>query len=200
MPWTASRRPSWPTGSEPPSAAASPGSPASACSSSWTRPGADGLVPVSTLPDDQYEHREKEHALVGRRLGKVYRLGAAVKVKLTEADPVLGSTLFALLEPDERRSGMAAERRRRANGAEGARQRVAHSSAWQIGKNRRLLYPNRRFVLKVKPMNIPPLQQPQTGSDRPDTFRRPAPSGKGFCAASAGVARNAGKAICSRAT
>jgi ribonuclease R len=62
--------------------------------------GADGLVPVSTLPDDQYEHREKEHALVGRRLGKVYRLGSAVKVKLTEADPVLGSTLFALLEPD----------------------------------------------------------------------------------------------------
>jgi ribonuclease R len=63
--------------------------------------GADGLVPVSTLPDDQYEHREKEHALVGRRLGKVYRLGAAVKVKLTEADAVLGSTLFALLEPDD---------------------------------------------------------------------------------------------------
>lgn len=63
--------------------------------------GADGLVPVSTLPDDQYEHREKEHALVGRRLGKSYRLGASVKVKLTEADPVLGSTLFALLEPDE---------------------------------------------------------------------------------------------------
>jgi ribonuclease R len=61
----------------------------------------DGLVPVSTLPDDQYEHREKEHALVGRRLGKVYRLGASVKVKLTEADPVLGSTLFALLEPDD---------------------------------------------------------------------------------------------------
>jgi ribonuclease R len=63
--------------------------------------GADGLVPVSTLPDDQYEHREKEHALVGRRLGKSYRLGASVKVKLTEADPVLGSTLFALLEPDD---------------------------------------------------------------------------------------------------
>ena len=42
----------------------------------------------------------KGHALVGRRLGKVYRLGSAVKVKLTEADPVLGSTLFAMLEPD----------------------------------------------------------------------------------------------------
>jgi ribonuclease R len=63
--------------------------------------GADGLVPVSTLPDDQYEHREREHALVGRRSGRTYRLGAAVKVKLAEADPVLGSILFAMLEPSD---------------------------------------------------------------------------------------------------
>ncbi|UEM05131.1 ribonuclease R [Skermanella rosea] len=62
--------------------------------------GADGLVPVSSLPDDQYEHQERSHALVGRRSGRVYRLGAPVKVKLVEADPVLGSTLFALLEDD----------------------------------------------------------------------------------------------------
>ena len=62
--------------------------------------GADGLVPVSSLPDDQYEHQERSHALVGRRSGRSYRLGAPVKVKLVEADPVLGSTLFALLEDD----------------------------------------------------------------------------------------------------
>jgi ribonuclease R len=63
--------------------------------------GADGLVPVSSLPDDRYEHLERQHALVGQRLGRRYRLGAAVKVKLVEADPVLGSTLFALIEPGE---------------------------------------------------------------------------------------------------
>ena len=62
--------------------------------------GADGLVPVSTLPDDHYDHDEHRHALVGRRSGRVYRLGAPVKVKLTEADPVLGSTLFTMLEQD----------------------------------------------------------------------------------------------------
>ncbi|WP_158044407.1 ribonuclease R [Skermanella pratensis] len=62
--------------------------------------GADGLVPVSSLPDDQYEHQERSHALVGRRSGRSYRLGAPVKVKLVEADPVLGSTLFVLLEDD----------------------------------------------------------------------------------------------------
>jgi ribonuclease R len=30
----------------------------------------------------------------------VFRLGAAVRVRLIEADPVAGSTVFTLLEPD----------------------------------------------------------------------------------------------------
>ncbi|MBK3775161.1 ribonuclease R [Azospirillum brasilense] len=58
--------------------------------------GADGLIPASTLPDDQYEHDERAHALVGQRTGRRYRLGAAVKVVLMEADPLTGSTLFVL--------------------------------------------------------------------------------------------------------
>ncbi|HYD30940.1 MAG TPA: ribonuclease R, partial [Azospirillaceae bacterium] len=62
--------------------------------------GADGLVPVSSLPDDYYDHDEAEHALVGRRWGRVFRLGAPVKVRLKEADPMIGSLLFELLEPD----------------------------------------------------------------------------------------------------
>ncbi len=62
--------------------------------------GADGLVPASTLPDDRYEHVEHQHALIGERWGRVYRLGAPVKVALKEADPLTGSTLFALLDPD----------------------------------------------------------------------------------------------------
>ena len=60
--------------------------------------GADGLVPISTLPDDFYDHDEGNHALVGRRHGRVYRLGSRVKVKLTEADGLTGSTVFQLLE------------------------------------------------------------------------------------------------------
>ena len=62
--------------------------------------GADGLVPASTLPDDRYEHREHEHALVGERHGRVFRLGAAVSVTVAEADPLTGSTLFRLDAPD----------------------------------------------------------------------------------------------------
>lgn len=62
--------------------------------------GADGLVPASTLPDDRYDHREHEHALVGERHGRVYRLGAPVTVTVAEADPLTGSTLFRLDAPD----------------------------------------------------------------------------------------------------
>ncbi len=63
--------------------------------------GADGLVPISTLPDDFYVHDERDHALIGRRWGRVYRLGAAVRVRLVEADPLTGSTLLALLDDEQ---------------------------------------------------------------------------------------------------
>ena len=62
--------------------------------------GADGLVPVSSLPDDFYDHDEATHSLVGRRWGRRYRLGAPVKVRLIEADPITGSMVFQLTEAD----------------------------------------------------------------------------------------------------
>lgn len=58
--------------------------------------GADGLVPMKTLSDDFYVHDEKAHALVGRRHGRVYRLGAPVRVVIKEADGLTGSSLFNL--------------------------------------------------------------------------------------------------------
>lgn len=60
--------------------------------------GADGLVPIRTLPNDYYRHDEKRHALIGERSGRTYRLGEPVKVILREADPVTGSTLFELID------------------------------------------------------------------------------------------------------
>jgi ribonuclease R len=59
--------------------------------------GASGLVPISSLPDDFYEHDEAGHRLVGRRWGRVFRHGAAVRARLVEADPLTGSTLFDLV-------------------------------------------------------------------------------------------------------
>ena len=56
--------------------------------------GADGLIPMRALPDDFYVHDEKQHALIGKRSGKIYRLGAPIKIRLVEADGLTGSSIF----------------------------------------------------------------------------------------------------------
>ncbi len=62
--------------------------------------GADGLVPIRTLPKDYYVHDEKQHALIGKNTGRVYRLGAPLQVKLIDADPVTNSTVFEVVGTD----------------------------------------------------------------------------------------------------
>lgn len=59
--------------------------------------GADGLVPIRSLPSDFYVHDEANHSLVGRRTGRVFRLGAQVLVRILEADPITASTVFELV-------------------------------------------------------------------------------------------------------
>lgn len=58
--------------------------------------GADGLIPMRSLPDDFYIHDEKQHALIGRRHKRIYRLGAPVQIRLKEADGLTGSSVFEL--------------------------------------------------------------------------------------------------------
>ena len=84
--------------------------------------GADGLVPISTLPGDFYDRDEIAHRLVGRRSGRVFRLGDEALVRLVEADAMGGRLVFRLEEQMEparhrysartgRRSGMRATTR-----------------------------------------------------------------------------------------
>jgi ribonuclease R len=56
--------------------------------------GADGFIPMRSLPNDFYIHDERHHALVGRRSGRTYRLGAKMTCILREADGLTGSTLL----------------------------------------------------------------------------------------------------------
>ena len=58
--------------------------------------GADGLVPMRSLPGDFYDHEESRHRLVGRRTRRSFTLGDEVEVMLAEADIVTGSLRFAL--------------------------------------------------------------------------------------------------------
>lgn len=60
--------------------------------------GADGLVPITTLPDDYYDHDETHHRLVGRRTGRAFQLGQILSVALHEANQLTGSMVFHLEE------------------------------------------------------------------------------------------------------
>ena len=60
--------------------------------------GADGLVPISTLPDDYYDRDERAHRLIGRRSGRVFRIGDEVSVRLVEADGIGGRIVFRIEE------------------------------------------------------------------------------------------------------
>ena len=61
-----------------------------------TENGATGLVPISTLPADYYDRQQRSARLVGRRHGRVFRLGDEVAVRLVEADAIGGRLLFRI--------------------------------------------------------------------------------------------------------
>ena len=58
--------------------------------------GAEGLVPMSSLPGDHYLLDKTGTLLKGRRTGRRYRLGEAVEVMLAEADPSTGGLILHL--------------------------------------------------------------------------------------------------------
>jgi ribonuclease R len=60
--------------------------------------GADGLLPVTLLPSDFYDHDERAHALIGRRNGRAFQLGAPITVRLAAAQPLTGGLTFELVE------------------------------------------------------------------------------------------------------
>lgn len=63
--------------------------------------GADGFVPIGSLPDDHYDHDATAHALIGRRWGRLFRLGAKVRVEVRQADPITASCVFRLLDAED---------------------------------------------------------------------------------------------------
>jgi ribonuclease R len=55
---------------------------------------ADGLLPISTLPNDFYDFDEEKQSLDGRYNGWSFHVGAQLEVKITEVTPVSGSILL----------------------------------------------------------------------------------------------------------
>ncbi len=81
--------------------------------------GADGLIPISTLSHDFYDHDETTHQLVGRNSGLTFKLGESVLIKLREANVDTGGLVFEMLEggsqsrPEKRTKRPAARTRRK---------------------------------------------------------------------------------------
>ena len=47
---------------------------------------ADGMVKLSSIKGDFFEHEKSKYRIKGQKTGKIYRLGDEVKVKLIRAD------------------------------------------------------------------------------------------------------------------
>lgn len=60
--------------------------------------GASGIVPISSLPDDYWQHDEGEQTLTGRRSRMVFKLAQEVEVRLVEASPVTGGLVFHIMQ------------------------------------------------------------------------------------------------------
>jgi ribonuclease R len=72
----------------------------------------EGLVPLSTLHDDQYTFRENTREIIGQRSRKAYRLGQKVRVLVDRIDPVEKKIQFALLPDTSSPKGLKPKRRR----------------------------------------------------------------------------------------
>lgn len=63
--------------------------------------GADGLIPMRSLPMDNYVLDASQTELVGKQSKKTFLLGEKIIARLTEASPLTGSLAFKLVDKDE---------------------------------------------------------------------------------------------------
>ena len=63
--------------------------------------GAEGLIPMRTLPDDDYVLESGNLHMCGKRRKTVFAFGSLLKARLTEASPVSGGLIFKYIDPDE---------------------------------------------------------------------------------------------------
>jgi len=73
--------------------------------------GADGLIPISTLPSDYYDHDEPLNRLVGRDSGQIFTLGESVTVSLSEANTDTGGLVFEMVTGGTKGTGIRSRRK-----------------------------------------------------------------------------------------
>jgi ribonuclease R len=70
----------------------------------------EGLVPIDTLPGDQYTYQENVRKVVGKRTRREFSIGDQVRVLLDRVDANERKLQFSLLEPEPRRRKRASKR------------------------------------------------------------------------------------------
>ncbi len=64
--------------------------------------GADGIIPLDSLPRDHYIYDERRQAVVGKHKKRVYQLMQPVVVRLVKADKLTGSMAMMIVEEEEK--------------------------------------------------------------------------------------------------
>ena len=59
----------------------------------------EGLVPIDTLPGDQYAYHENVRKIIGQRTRREFSIGDRVRVILDRADPLERKLQFSIVEP-----------------------------------------------------------------------------------------------------
>ena len=62
----------------------------------------DGMVPVRSLIDDYYNYDERKHALVGERLGRVFKLGDRIRVRVAQVNVDRHLVDFSVVEKSQK--------------------------------------------------------------------------------------------------
>ena len=65
----------------------------------------EGLVPIDTLPGDQYTYHENVRKIVGKRTRREFSIGDKVRVVLDRVDANERKLQFSILEDEPKRSG-----------------------------------------------------------------------------------------------
>jgi ribonuclease R len=64
----------------------------------------EGLVHISSIPDDYYVYEEKQHRLIGRRHRRIFRIADRVKVRVEKVDLIKRQADFRLAEEGDRKA------------------------------------------------------------------------------------------------
>ena len=72
----------------------------------------EGIVPIDTLPGERFNFHENTRTIIGERTRREFKIGDRVRVQLDRVDAVERKLVFSIVEPEVRRGGGRARKRR----------------------------------------------------------------------------------------